>query len=131
MIDCILLVDDNDADNFMHEMVIEDSQVTKQIEIARNGHEAFDYLNGVKDGNSFPDLIFLDINMPIINGWEFLDKVQAIKAELPKDLKVVMLTTSLNPTDKKEATKYEEVKLFRNKPLNKALLKEVIEKLFD
>ena len=71
-LECILLIDDDDEDNFYHKIVIERMNITKRIEVAYNGLEALEFLQ--KESQIIPELIFLDINMPKMNGWEFLEK---------------------------------------------------------
>ena len=69
-LNCILLIDDDPDDNFFHQVVIKQMDIVHRIDIANDGLEALSYL---KDGQATPpELIFLDINMPRMNGWEFL-----------------------------------------------------------
>ena len=78
-----------------------------------------------------PDLILLDINMPIVNGWEFMDKYQSLSAEQKAKIVVVMLTTSLNPDDRSRAESIKDIKDFVSKPLDETTLKDIIEKHFN
>ena len=83
-LECILLVDDNVNDNFVHFMTIKETDTTKQIKTARDGKKALEYLDKVKvspEEYPFPDLIFLDLAMPGMNGYEFLDKIKDKKAD--------------------------------------------------
>jgi len=70
-LNCILLIDDNDDDNFYHRIILSEAGVTKRIEVAETGYEALDFLQRIQQA---PELIFLDINMPRMNGWEFLQR---------------------------------------------------------
>jgi len=91
-LDCILLVDDNVNDNFVHFMTIKETDTSKQIKTARDGKKALAYLDQVKENPTeypFPDLIFLDLAMPGMNGYEFLDKIKNKK--LPKAEKPVII----------------------------------------
>ena len=76
-------------------------------------------------GNDYPELILLDINMPAINGWEFIEEYEEIIEELNLNTTIVMLTTSINPDDKIKALSYDSVKKFENKPLTVEKLKEI------
>ncbi|HSH64478.1 MAG TPA: response regulator [Bacteroidia bacterium] len=133
-INCILLVDDNPADNEFHKIIINDSNVCNQVKIATNGKNALDYI--IKSGNQGtedtpkPDLIFLDINMPGMNGFEFLEEYHKLDEKLKSKIVIVMLSTSLNPDDSERAQKNEEVTEFMNKPLMVETLKKMIEKYF-
>ena len=80
-LNCILLVDDDEPTNFLNQMVIEELDIAEQIRVAQNGQEALTYLKktGIGDENfPLPDLILLDINMPAMNGWEFLERYRKL-----------------------------------------------------
>jgi CheY-like chemotaxis protein len=123
----ILLVEDDEATNFISQMVIKKLDCAEHVHVAWNGAEALDYLK--RSGNA-PDLILLDINMPAINGWEFLDEYVKLKEEEKSQVIVVMLTTSLNPDDKQRADKNPAIAGFRNKPLTPALMDEILSQFF-
>lgn len=135
-VNCILLVDDNVHDNYFHIRIIDKAGIGEQIKTALDGEKALEYLeNSTKDPSQYPtpDIIFLDINMPKVNGFEFLQKAiekKLIGDEMP--VVVVMLTTSLNPNDEKIAKENfsKEIKEFKNKPLTEEMLNEIIEKYF-
>ena len=123
----ILLVDDDEDDNFYHQMVIEDMNITENIQVARNGIQALELLND--EENTPPELIFLDINMPRMNGWEFLEEYTQL--EMSKKAKVVaMLTTSQNPLDLKKAEQFASVKCFNSKPLTEKMLESIFDDYF-
>ena len=69
---CVMLIDDDDDDNFFHSLVLNEMHATEHIEVAENAFKALDYL---RETFPPPDLIFLDINMPKMNGWEFLEQI--------------------------------------------------------
>jgi len=125
---CILLIDDDDDDNFFHKMVIDEMNVTEHVEVAFNGLEALDFLKD--ESKPKPDLVFLDINMPKMNGWEFLEAHKKLSEAQKAKIIVIMLTTSSNPEDKKRATQYVEVSDFNSKPLTKETLTEILEQYF-
>jgi CheY-like chemotaxis protein len=134
-INCILLVDDNEADNVLHKIVLDDANVCNYVKVATDGVNALEYIiNAGKPGQEAeypkPDLILLDINMPRMNGFEFLDEYHKLDERLKAKVTIVMLTTSLNPEDKKTATSYTEVKGFETKPLTLEILNELLEKYF-
>ncbi len=131
-LNCVLLVDDNESDNYIHKRVLEKSGITDFIEVAENGKEALDFLTtkrsfGQKE-SSFPrpSLIFLDINMPVINGWEFLEEYQKLDDAIKGKVVIIMLTTSLNPTDLTKTEKKLGGKCFQYKPLTLKMINEIM-----
>jgi len=127
-LNCILLIDDDEAVNFIHSKLIKKSGCAKVVAIARNGLEALEFLTTKVDGKyPQPDLIFLDINMPVMNGWEFLDEYQELDKEQKGNELIVMLTTSLNPDDKEKAKKLANINEFHPKPLNLEHLNKILE----
>jgi len=134
-INCILLIDDSSADNEFHTIKIRKAQVCNHIQVAVDGLKALSYI--IKSGEqsqseSFPkpDLIFLDINMPGMNGFEFLEEYKKLDEKLKSKVVIIMLTTSLNPDDQKRAMDNKDVTEFQNKPLSVEILQETVEKYF-
>lgn len=108
-------------------MTLEQSGCTRQIHIAQSGQEALDYL---RDTIARPDLIFLDINMPAMDGWEFLEKYRNLPPARKADIVLIMLTTSLNPDDELRTRAIPEVSGFENKPLNQEQLDILLKRYF-
>lgn len=134
-INCILLIDDNPFDNEFHKIVIGKADVCNQIRIAEDGIKGLEYImDSAKPGNEIdkpkPDLIFLDINMPRMNGFEFLEAYKKIDENIKAAMVVCMLTTSFDPDNLKRAMTYNEITAFQNKPLDIKTLQEFIEKYF-
>jgi CheY-like chemotaxis protein len=123
-LECILLIDDDSEDNLFHRIVIERMQITIRIEAVQNGLEALEYLT--KENQIIPELIFLDINMPKMNGWEFLEKYKDLPKNQRSRITIVMLTTSANPNDIKRAEEIEDVTGFKTKPLSTEMLTEIL-----
>ena len=121
----ILLVDDDADDNFFHQMVIEDMNITENIHIARNGIEALEFLND--ENNPTPDIIFLDINMPRMNGWEFLEAYNKLEMSKKANVVVAILTTSQNPADIKKAEQFASVKCFNSKSLTEKMMRRIFD----
>lgn len=124
----ILLVDDDEPTNYLHEMLIRENNLAKNVDIVNTGREAIDYLK-TKQERSYPcpDLIFLDINMPIMNGWKFLEEYRKLPKEQRGNIVIFMLTTSLNPEDSKKTAEIEEVQGFISKPLTLELYRDMYE----
>lgn len=125
---CIMLIDDNKADNHYHRIIIEDMFIAHQTEVALDGVEALKYLDS--ENHCLPELIFLDINMPKMNGWEFLEAYREISTRKSFQSVIVILTTSQNPEDEKKSKSYPEVACYRTKPLSEEMLNEILEKFF-
>ena len=127
-LNCILLVDDDAEDNYFHQIVINEMNITERIEVALNGVEALAFLK--KENQIHPDIIFLDINMPKMNGWEFMEAYAELRADQKAKVVVVMLTTSENPKDKKRAEQFSEITGFNSKPLTEEMLNGILERSF-
>ena len=128
---CIMLIDDDPDDNFIHERVISKSHVSKRVIAMEKAKDALAYLTSEKNtGDTHPDLIFLDINMPAMNGWEFLEAYNKLNKSLQSHAVVVMLTTSDNPDDKLKAKSLNIASDFKTKPLTPEMLDDIIGKYF-
>jgi len=129
----ILLIDDDEPTNFFHKLIAEETRCAEQVLAVQGGQDALDYLADIKTkkGNiSWPDIIFLDINMPAMDGWEFLDKFQQIKKENGTKVIMIMLTTSLNPDDEIRSKDIPVITGFVNKPLTVPILYDIIKSHF-
>ena len=76
-VDCVLLIDDDEDDNYFHRLVLEESASVERIIIAESSIEALEY---IRSGKINPDIIFLDVNMPKMNGWEFVEEYEKINS---------------------------------------------------
>lgn len=127
----ILLIDDDFATNFLHKMVIEKENCTENIISMQNAEEALVYLKSKIDGEyPHPELIFLDINMPGMNGWEFLEEYKKIDIKQQAEKVVIMLTTSLDPADRERADDIKQITEFKSKPLTKEILRQLLKSNF-
>ena len=130
-LNCILLIDDDEPTNFINEMVIKEAGCADKVVAVQSGQAGLDYLRSTNEGaHPKPDLIFLDINMPGMNGWEFLAEYNQLKEEEQARLVVVMLTTSLNPDDAARASQIGFITGFMNKPLTTSMIQDVLEEHF-
>ncbi len=135
-LDCVLLIDDDEAGNMYNKFILEDTGIVKNIQITTNGKEALDYITNqgkyIENGTKYPkpDLILLDINMPVMDGFEFLEEYHNLPKEIKGEIIIVMLTTSLLPEDKEKATSYNEVSDFMNKPVTKEYISGIMSRYF-
>ena len=128
---CILLIDDDKNDNFFHERAIKKSNLATIVLAKNSGMKALEYLKSMKDDKEpQPDLIFLDINMPGMNSWDFLKEYNLLDKELLSRIKVIMLTTSDNPDDKARAKTWNTVSDYIIKPLTKEKMDDISSRYF-
>lgn len=130
-LNCILLIDDDEPTNFLHKLVIDRHACAEKVVAFQDAQEALAFLADNSSGTyAQPDLILLDINMPGMNGWEFLKAYARLPEAQRGNIVVMMLTTSLNPDDKRHADTIQGVAGFLSKPLTKKLLQEILEQHF-
>lgn len=113
----LIFVDDDLASNYYHEYILKDSEIVDETKSFISSIDALKYLqNTISDATKkLPDLIFLDLNIPEINGWDFVKEF--VKIDLKKHPKIVLLSNSSNPKDKLAAENCNEVLELINKPL--------------
>jgi len=129
---CIMLVDDNPDDNFFHEREIKKANASTVVIEKNTGMEALEYLKSKKaNSDMLPDLIFLDINMPGMNGWDFLQEYELLDKKLQSSEIIIMLTTSDNADDVARAKAWSFVADYIAKPLTEEIMKGIIKKYFN
>lgn len=126
----LLLVDDDPTTNFFNRHLIGKMGVFQNIHEAGNGQLALDKIAELHEIGEAPDMILLDINMPIMNGFEFLDNYNGLDDKIKSSVVVCMLTTSLAPEDLERAEKYNMLEDYIDKPLYEDKMKELIKKHF-
>ncbi len=125
-VDLVLLVDDNDTDNFISKRIIEITKFAKRVEVRNSGKSALEYLEQVQDTpENLPEVIFLDINMPIVDGFVFLFEFEMFPESIRQECKVVILSSSNNKRDIAKIVDNEYVIKFITKPLTEKALKEI------
>jgi CheY-like chemotaxis protein len=124
----VLLIDDDSINNFINERLIKKCQISEEVVVMLNGNEAILYLKEkLKIKESCPELILLDINMPVMDGFEFLAAFKNLDFANKSEVNIVMLTTSSNPHDM-EKLNNSAISGYLNKPLTEAMLTGVMEK---
>lgn len=128
-LNCILLIDDDELTNLINKMIIEKADCAEKTISVQSGRAALDYLNS-KEDDELPNLILLDINMPAMNGWEFIEKYRKTQKPQLKQAVVIILTTSSDPKEEEKAKSMPEINGFKNKPLTHQMMQEIVEEHF-
>ena len=122
----VMLVDDNDTDNFISKRIIEITNFASDVIVKSSGKSALDYLEENKDdANNLPEIIFLDINMPIVDGFVFLYEFEKFNDTVKDKCKVIILSSSDNKRDIDKIVNNDYVIKFITKPLTETALEEI------
>jgi len=117
-----MLIDDNEIDNLINQKMIEAASIAENIYTHTGAKSAIEFLRNMEKlevaEQVLPDVIFLDIDMPLMDGFQFLDEFEKLSLVAKNKCRIVMLTSSINPQDFNRSKKYENVKLYLNKPLS-------------
>lgn len=121
----LLVIDDDDINIFIIRKIAEKTGYDIEICAKHNGQLAIDYIKELADARQpLPQLILIDINMPILNGWEFIEAFEALNLNVDNDM--YMLSSSVYENDIEKAKSYKSVKGFISKPLSIDRLKELL-----
>lgn len=123
----ILLVDDDDVTNFLSKEMLRLDAPDTIIDTTMNGKEALEYLLGSLSG-TLPDIILLDINMPVMDGWDFLAHFESLAREHNrlKGIRIFMFTSSVYKEDMDRAMTYSSVRKIYSKPLDNDKISEIV-----
>lgn len=123
----ICLIDDDKIYQFTAKKIIESTNLTKAVLSFYNGEEAIDFFkSNLQNVESIPDIIFLDINMPIKDGWQFLEDFKSLLNDLKKDITIYMVSSSVNDYDIKKSKEYSFVTDYIIKPINRERFEQLI-----
>ncbi|WP_405205139.1 response regulator [Aquimarina sp. LLG6339-5] len=126
-----LLIDDDKATSFFNKHMLLKHEAFRNVKVIQEPKNALEYLKNLDNPLHIkPELIFLDINMPFMNGWEFLKEFSNLEKQVINDTKIIMLSTSNDPNDMKKAIEHELVYDFINKPLSNTIINKMMEKHF-
>ena len=125
-----MLLDDNELDNFINQKVIEANHFATKVYVNTSSKSALEFLNNLFISSTekvdiFPEIIFIDLNMPMMDGFQFIEN---LKKNLPKKteaLKLAILTSSTNPNDRQKAEQISKNIVFLNKPLTSEMLDQL------
>jgi response regulator of citrate/malate metabolism len=116
----IAIIDDDTIFQFIGKRFIESFESVNKTLIFSDGKDAIDFLySKVNDTDKLPDIIFLDINMPVMNGWQFLNRYIKFKSEIEKKIMIYIVSSSNNPDDVIQAKSILEVTDYLIKPINR------------
>ena len=125
-VNLVLLVDDNDTDNFISKRIIEITKFADKVIVKNSGKSALEYLESAQNNEAeLPNVIFLDINMPIVDGFVFLFEFEMFPDNLKQKCKIIILSSSNNKRDIAKIVDNEYVIKFITKPLTEKALQEI------
>ncbi len=133
-LDLVMLVDDDTTTNYLNQRLLNEMSVAKDILVVGNGKEALDYLKKAVTGGEgaprFPDLIFLDIKMPVMDGFSFLEEYQKQGLDNGNHVVILMLTSSASFYDLEKLKTFKRVKQHFSKALTKHDVREIMREYF-
>ena len=134
-LDLVLLVDDDETTNYLNERLLNEMQVAREIRVLTNGKEALDYLmksyaSPLDPEFKRPDLIFLDIKMPVMDGFTFLEEYERRGLDTSDHMIILMLTSSASFYDLEKLKQFPDVRQHYSKPLAEADVREIMQQYF-
>lgn len=130
MIPNILCIDDDETTLMLNEFLCELTRFSKKVTLVTKADEVIEEFKNMHKEGSFhnmPDLMLLDLNMPVMNGWQFLDALQEIDRDFANQQKIIVLSSSINPKDKEDVRNYPNVIFFQSKPLSEEVFADLKE----
>ena len=123
----ICIVDDDDVYQYTITRALKSDRLVKKILVFSDGEEALDFVtDNIGKKENLPDVIFLDVNMPIMDGWQFLEEYVKIKPRVGKQITIYMVTSSVDPVDVEKAEKFQEISDYLVKPIQPDQLRELV-----
>jgi len=127
----VLLIDDDSITNFLHKRTLNSTQLTRTIQVAETVQEALTFWK-IPPGRDEekPELIFLDLNLPGLSGWDFIDEYKKLESGNHNPPIIVILSASVNYDDERKAKEMAEVAEYRRKPLTAEMFSEIMDNYF-
>jgi len=123
----LVIIDDNPTDHYIMQRLLHNNYYCQQATYTYDGRLVLDYLQQNKDNGTLPDVIFLDLDMPELTGWEFLDELEAFNVLSGKRVQVHIMSSSIRSSDVFHSKKYACVDSFMTKPLSRDLINKICE----
>lgn len=123
-LDTIYLIDDDEGINFLNRAIITRLKLANNIVSFKDPMVAFEALKKSISENKAPELILLDINMPLMDGWEFVN--QYSKLDVTHSSVIVLLSSSIDPADEAKAQSIKHIAAFKSKPLSFDMAKDIV-----
>ena len=125
-----MLLDDNELDNFINQKTLEANDFAHKIYVNTSSKSALEFLNNLEISSNdkfdiFPEIIFIDINMPMIDGFQFIDNFKEKFNKRFNSVRIIILTSSIIESDRIKANNISKNILFLNKPLTKDALNQI------
>lgn len=119
-INSLYLVDDDDIYRFLTCKIIKESHLVDKVWMYTNGQEAIESLSkSIQSNEKLPQIILLDLTMPVMDGWEFLDEFNVLKSYTDEPISIYIVSSSISPKDIAKVQEYKSVKDFVIKPITK------------
>lgn len=130
---CVLLIDDAEIDNFINENIIKAVGID-YVHVFKSGQSAIEFLENLQKNiefmrSSLPEIVFLDLNMPLMNGFQFLNEFEKFDEDFKNSMEFVILTSSHDPEDVKLAEQNKRVIRYLNKPLSEEDVKKLVNRV--
>jgi two-component system chemotaxis response regulator CheY len=122
----VAVVDDDSVYQFTASRTLKATHLANQILQFQNGKEALAFLKDAGGNHPLPDIIFLDLNMPITDGWAFLEEFSRFRSGLGKEIRIYVVSSSIDPRDRNRAIKFPEVSDYIEKPVSITKFSEVL-----
>ena len=123
----LVVIDDNPTDHYIMQRLLHNNYNCEQATYTFDGQLVLDYLNENKNADTLPDVIFLDLDMPLLTGWEFLDELESFNSGAKKNVQVHIMSSSIRSADVFHSKKYTCVNSFMTKPLSRELINKACE----